>query len=268
MPILQPDCQSFYPDGVPRAVVAVGIDVVTKGVEKSVLPYRKAHLLLTMRGVVTLEADHGVWIVPPRCALWIPSGMPLTFRGAGALQIYGLFVEPDAVPTLPRECRTLTVSPLLQELLLYAAQMPMLYDEDGPDGRIVQVLLDQLAASPAARLSFPMPCDERLRQIAISLLNNPADRSTIAEWGRRIGMAERTLSRMLHRDTGMSFGRWRQQLHILIALQRLAQGNSVQAVALDLGYESASAFITMFKKIMGKSPARYFAEQHASRAAA
>ena len=44
----------------------------------------------------------------------------------------------------------------------------------------------------------------------------------------------------------MSFGRWRQQLHILIALQRLAQGASVQTVALDLGYEGASAFVTMF----------------------
>ncbi|MCA1944371.1 MAG: helix-turn-helix transcriptional regulator [Desulfovibrio sp.] len=267
MPILQPDCDAFYPDAVPRAVVAMGIDVVTKGVEKTVRPHRKAHLLLTMRGVVTLEADHGVWIVPPRCALWIPSGMPLTFRGAGALQIYGLFVEPDAAPTMPRECRTITVSPLLQELLLHAVQMPMLYEEEGPDGRIVQVLLDQLAAAPVARLNFPMPQNEKLRTIAISLLNHPADRATIAEWGRRIGMAERTLSRALHRDTGMSFGRWRQQLHILIALQRLAQGGSVQAVALDLGYESASAFITMFKKVMGKSPARYFMDKQADRPA-
>ncbi len=63
------------------------------------------------------------------------------------------------------------------------------------------------------------------------------------------------------RETGMSFGRWRQQLHLLIALQRLDQGASVQTVALDLGYEGASAFVTMFRKAMGKPPARYLAER-------
>ncbi len=59
----------------------------------------------------------------------------------------------------------------------------------------------------------------------------------------------------------MSFGRWRQQLHIRIALQRLDQGASVQTVALDLGYDGASAFVTMFRKAPGKPPARHLAER-------
>ena len=39
---------------------------------------------------------------------------------------------------------------------------------------------------------------------------------------------------------------------------------SVQTVALDLGYESASGFVTMFRKAVGKPPARYLAERNAS----
>jgi AraC-like DNA-binding protein len=74
-------------------------------------------------------------------------------------------------------------------------------------------------------------------------------------------MSERTLTRLVLRETGMSFGRWRQQLHIIIALQRLSGGALVQRVAEDLGYESVSAFITMFKKALGKPPARYFADK-------
>ena len=35
----------------------------------------------------------------------------------------------------------------------------------------------------------------------------------------------------------------------------------VQAVAFDLGYESASAFITMFKKALGQPPAQYLANR-------
>ena len=71
----------------------------------------------------------------------------------------------------------------------------------------------------------------------------------------------RTLARLVKNETGMTFGRWRQQLHIVIALQRLSAGARVQQVAEELGYESVTAFITMFKKALGKPPARYFADR-------
>jgi len=68
---------------------------------------------------------------------------------------------------------------------------------------------------------------------------------------------ERTLARLVLNETGMTFGRWRERLHIIIALQRLSIGASVQAVSLELGYEGPNSFITMFKKTMGQSPGKY-----------
>jgi len=62
----------------------------------------------------------------------------------------------------------------------------------------------------------------------------------------------------------MSFGRWRQQLHIIIALQKLASGMSVQNVSDSLGYGSVSAFITMFRNVLGQPPARYIAAHGAA----
>jgi AraC-like DNA-binding protein len=55
--------------------------------------------------------------------------------------------------------------------------------------------------------------------------------------------------------------RWRQQLHIGVALQRLAAGQLVTVVAGDLGYESVSAFIAMFRRMLGTTPTRYFSDQ-------
>ena len=107
-----------------------------------------------------------------------------------------------------------------------------------------------------------MPVNAKLRKIAAAMMADPSDRATIDDWGRRMAIAPRTLTRSLKRETGMSFGRWRQQLHILVALQRLDQGASVQTVALDLGYEGASAFVTMFRKTLGKPPGRYLAERN------
>jgi len=60
--------------------------------------------------------------------------------------------------------------------------------------------------------------------------------------------------------TGLSFGRcrWRQQLHLMIALSHLTEGLSVQSVTGILGYDSVSAFISMFRKAQGKLPTQYF----------
>jgi AraC-like DNA-binding protein/quercetin dioxygenase-like cupin family protein len=255
------DGVDFAPDDVPRAVVAVGGTMVTKGMELAKHAHRKAELILTLRGVVRCEADHGVWIVPPRCAVWIPDNVLHSATFAGSVEVYVLLVEPNAAPTMPKQCCTLSISPLLERLLLHVTQMPVLYDVDGADGRIAKVLLDQLSLAPVEKLNFPMPVDAKLRKVAAAMMADPSDRATIDDWGRRMAVAPRTLTRALKRETGMSFGRWRQQLHILIALQRLDQGASVQSVALDLGYEGASAFVTMFRKALGKPPARYLAER-------
>jgi AraC-like DNA-binding protein/quercetin dioxygenase-like cupin family protein len=251
----------FSLEDVPRDVVAGGAAVVTKGIALPVHRHRKAQLLLTLRGIVTCEADNGVWIVPPRCAVWIPGDLPHGLTASGEVELYWLFVEQDAVPALPRQCCTLSVSPLLERLLLHVAQMPVLYDVDSADGRLAAVLLDQLSLAPIDKLNFPMPVDAKLRKIAAALLADPSDRATIDDWSRRASIAPRTLARVLQRETGMSFVRWRQQLHILLALQRLSHGASVQSVAVELGYEGASAFVTMFRKTMGKPPVRYLTER-------
>mgnify|MGYP002150308459 CR=1 FL=1 len=49
------------------------------------------------------------------------------------------------------------------------------------------------------------------------------------------------------------------ELQLIVALQHLISGKSVQQVAQSLGYDSTTAFITMFRKGLGQTPARYMA---------
>jgi AraC-like DNA-binding protein/quercetin dioxygenase-like cupin family protein len=220
-----------------------------------------AQLLLVVRGLVTCEVAAGLWTVPPQCALWIPAGMEHSMRGVGDVRVYCVYVEPGLTQLLPRECCTLAVSSLLRELVIEVSHLPNHYDVDGPGGRMIATMLDRLAIAPVEQLHLPMPSDRRLRQIVDRLLANPSDRTTIPEWARQVGMSERTLCRALSAQTGMSFGRWRQQLQIMLALKRLSEGDSVQVVAFDLGYESSSAFVTMFRKTLGKPPLKFLADR-------
>jgi AraC-like DNA-binding protein len=59
----------------------------------------------------------------------------------------------------------------------------------------------------------------------------------------------------------MSFGKWRQRMRILHSLRLLALGEAVTAVAMEVGYQSPSAFISMFKNELGTTPGSYFQPQ-------
>ncbi|WHO37766.1 helix-turn-helix transcriptional regulator [Sphingobium sp. AP49] len=233
------------------------MELVTGGFESQPHAHRKAQLILTARGMVTCDVAKGLWMVPPQCALWIPGDMEHSVRAVGDVELYVLFVDPDIAKGLPSECCTIAMSSLLRELVFAVSHLPALYDNDGPPGRLIQTMLDQLSIAPVEQLHLPLPTDPRLRRIADELAADPSDRATIGQWARRAAMSERTLFRLILRETGMSFGRWRQQFQIMLALERLATGEAVQTVAMDLGYESASAFITMFKKALGQPPGKY-----------
>jgi AraC-like DNA-binding protein/quercetin dioxygenase-like cupin family protein len=252
-------------DNIPRPVVALSAMSVTKDWEHARHQHRKAQLLYSVRGILNCEIEDGVWIVPPQCAVWIPGDLSHSARGSGETECYCIFVEPDAAPNLPNTCCTISVSPLLRELLLKVAGFPEPYAPGSREDRLVAALLDELAVAPVEDLHLPMPRDPRLRRLTEMLLTDPTDKTSKGDWATRIGMSERSMSRLLLHEIGMSFGRWRRQLHVILALQRLTKGESVQTVALELGYENASGFVTMFRKAMGKPPARYLSERMTDR---
>jgi AraC-like DNA-binding protein len=151
------------------------------------------------------------------------------------------------------------VTPLFRELLFRLATRPADYDREGPDAKLVSVLLHELTTVSVENHCLPMPSDPRLRRLLDAMKAGPANGATIKEWAKRVGVGDRTLSRLLVQETGLTFGRWRRQLHVILAIQRMSRGAAVQRVALELGYESASGFVTMFRKTLGVAPARYMA---------
>jgi AraC-like DNA-binding protein len=250
------------PDELRRSLVTLGTVTVTEGWMKALHSHRKGLLIFTIKGLVSCEAKGGLWMVPPQCAVWIPGGVMHSPHLAGDIECYTVFIEPDRLPSMIRSCATVHVTPLMKELILRTATFPEDYALGGTEDRIVQVLMDELSAASQESLFFPMPVSPKLRSLASMMLNDPSDKATLVQWASRVGLSERTLSRFLLAETGMSFGRWRRQLHILVALKRLSAGDSVQNVAFDLGYESSSGFVTMFRKVLGKPPGRYLYERN------
>lgn len=245
-------------DDIPRPVFSLITETTFVG-ETEPHHHKKAQLMYVISGVLTVEAAGGFWTVPPHCALWIPSGVSHAGRVVGHIKIGSLYIDPALAAPLEQDCGILFVQPLLRELILrFNSEFPLANMDRERETRLISVLIDELIAAPLEPIHLPMPNDRRLRRLTEAMIENPGLRFTIDEWGARVGASNRTLSRLFQRETGMSFVRWRQQLHVGLALQRLAQGELVTNIAGDFGYESISAFISMFRRMLGTTPARYF----------
>ena len=161
---------------------------------------------------------------------------------------------------------TLAVTPLLRELILQlaglqAASATLQQDAEAYQHSLVDLLLLELARAQPQAYAIPVLHHPRLQILYQHLLAEPQNRLSSRAWAERLAMSERTLLRLVKQDTGLSFARWRQQVQLLHALLQLAAGKSVQQVSMDLGYESVSAFITVFKKRLGTTPKRYFSAE-------
>jgi AraC-like DNA-binding protein len=215
-------------------------------------------LIHAVRGVMIVRAERGQWVVPPTRGLWIPPATRHSTRMVGAVQMRTAFIRPEAAPALPGNCVVLKISPLLRELILAAIDIELPYTPDSRAGHITQLMLDEIQQQPELPLHLPLPTDRRLRKICDAINAAPHDTTTLTDWARKLGVDPKTIQRSFQRETGMTFGQWRTQARLLIALERLAAGERVLDIAIELGYESPTAFATMFRKQFGVAPSRFF----------
>lgn len=239
-----------------RPVVAAKRDY-TDGAREPWHLHEEAQFVFSAHGVLRVVTPIGVWTLGPQLGLWLAPGIAHELHAVGDVTMHSLYFEGDAAPWTSPECRVLAVSPLLQALVA-----AMVEDRSTPhESRatlITPLLVSELKNAPLAHgVKLPLPADRRLRQICELLIADPANADSLGTWGDRVGASERTLARLFKEETGLTFGQWRQQLRLVEAVSRLAQGMPVATIAMELGYQNASAFITMFKKSMGETPQRY-----------
>lgn len=253
-------CQSILTDrnGVLLAEIA---SVSHDFQDRATIPehfHPEHQLVFASVGVMTVRTRQGIWVVPPLRAVWIPAETPHSIVMSGAVTMRTLYFLPALLEGLPRKCFVLNVSALLRELILHACKLSKLTRKHRDHKAIIEIIVGQLQAAHAVPLQLPHPSDPRAMKVVRRLLHDPAEPRTLEGLCADCGASKRTIERIFRLETKMTFGRWRQQLRLLHALRRLASGEKVTTAALDTGYASTSAFISMFRKQLGTTPTRYF----------
>jgi AraC-like DNA-binding protein/quercetin dioxygenase-like cupin family protein len=220
--------------------------------------HARHQLIYAHAGLLAVTSPQGRWIVPTTRAIWMPAGTPHAVRCVDDVDERNVYVSVDAAPHLPTSVSAVEVGPLLRDLIEAADAIAQPYEEDSRDGRVMRLIVDELRSLPVLPLHLPKPGDERIAAICEFILQHPYDTSTLDDWADRSDVHSKTIQRLFVKELDMTFGQWRQRSRLLFALERLALGVSVIDVALELGYESPSAFSAMFKRQFGVSPRQFF----------
>lgn len=215
-------------------------------------------LVYASSGVMTVRASESTWVVPTQRAVWIPATLPHTITMSGMVSMRTLYLRPRLAKTLPRTCCVVNVSPLLKELILCACTFAGLSRRIERERHLIDLVMDQLRIIQTVSLQLPNPADPGALRVAGALLADPGDQRTLKQICKAIGAGKRTIERRFQAETGMTFGKWRQQLRLMHGMRLLADGAKVTHAALEAGYSTPSAFIFMVRKTWGITPARIF----------
>ncbi len=223
--------------------------------------HHRGQLMCIADGLLQVRTERGAWAVPPRRAAWVPPGERHAVNSNGVTHTWNLYLSPAASKVLPDRPCVIEVNELVESIVARAVEWTSQPALSAAQGRLMAVLIDELAAAPHDRMQLPMPRDRRLQRIAAAILDDPADPRTREQWAAWAGLSARTLSRLFQEEVRISFAHWREQAVLMAAMEQLTQGASVGSVADALGYATPSSFIAMFRRHFGVPPARYIKAQ-------
>jgi AraC-like DNA-binding protein len=245
---------------LPRTVTAVPRDVAY-GELIAAHNHPWVQLLYASEGVMRVRTELGVWIIPPRRALLIAPGVVHELTMLSRVNQRTLYIDTDAIGALGGTgCKVLEVSPLLRELIVALSDEPVDYPPGGRGEALARLILSELAAMETVPIAVPWPRDRRLQAICADIMAHPGRARRLDDYALDTGASARTLIRLFPKETGLPYRQWVQQVHLAHAFEMLARGTGVGAIARALGYASPSAFTSMFRRLLGKTPQDYLSE--------
>ncbi|MGE8186835.1 AraC family transcriptional regulator [Pseudomonas sp. NPDC086278] len=214
-------------------------------------------LLFTSQGCVRIRLARPALLcmLPPTRIAWIPPGIVHHAKIRRAVDYRSVYIGAPFVDTLPSTPKILAVTPLLRELLIHISLAPFSTDwSTGKANQIISLCLAEIRDAAQEFLLLPLPSDRRLAMLGQHLERLPP---ALHELAQQVGACERTIARMVRRDTGMSYQEWRQQWKLIRAVEMLNVDERLSTVAQELGFTSDSAFIAFFRGMTGTTPKAY-----------
>lgn len=219
-------------------------------------------LLWTSHASVRLKVGSSVRTCRRPMALWIPARQKVTFVDGVA---WCCMFDASTCPASWNRIVSLQLDPVVEALLVALQRRPSRSWANAIASVIVDELLDTFIADA---IPVVVPRDPRARKVAESLLEDPSLPWDLQRWGHEVGSSARTLRRLFHEDTGMTFVQWRTRVRVQRALQLLEQGASRAEMLSRTGYSNSATLARVIKTETGLTPTELSARSSTADAAA
>lgn len=216
-----------------------------------------SQLAYASEGVIAVETPNHCWVVPTNRAIWIPAGQAHSIKMYGRAFLQTVYFESRPETGIDLPCTAYEIPSLVRELIIHVCNIGIIKSDSDEQRNLLEFMIFQVKKLTPFPLMVPMPNDPRARKLASVLLDNPGTDQSLAELCEECGTSLRTMQRAFSKELGLPLSRWRSQVTMMHALQLLASERNITEVALELGFESVSAFIYSFRKHFGVSPGQY-----------
>ena len=209
--------------------------------------------ILVEAGTAHLYTESGTWIIPPWRIAWVPPRVRHTSRSSGCGHGWAV-IAPMRLPDMPTQICVLRASALMISALHRLAR-PRPHDR--LKALLWRVIAEEMRGAKPEPFDVPLPSSPRLLKAARSVLASPTAATSLDKIATQVRMSRRSFARHFRVETGLSFACWKRAVIAQHALELVASGNKVSSVATEVGYESVSAFIAMFRRHYGESPRQF-----------
>lgn len=243
---MEPDAYCFHKSFEPSAPTEFQID--------------RHYLLYARQGTIRLEAGGQRWTLPPARAALIAAGHKITITVLTKLTSASVLFAPDFMKVAPT-LSVFDVSPLARELIAecrdWGPENGQLTEYSKRIFKTLACVVLELAQSPSPCV-LPAPMSDAVARALAMTEELSTGKLRFDEIARTTGQSPRALSRRFAQEMGMTWGEALRRIRMIRAIEALAGTElSVTQIALEVGYNSLSAFNVAFRDLTGKSPTAY-----------
>ena len=218
--------------------------------------HERHQLMYAFAGTLRLEAENGIYLLPPQRAAWIPAGVMHRTTLHNVLS-GSVFFASSLLATEQPCVRIIPAAPIVREMVQYALRWP---PGRTPGDALADSFFKTLALLCAEWIKEEVPfCLPAARsgQIAAAMeytLSN-LENATLEGAADAAALSPRQFRRRFSAESGIVWRQFHHQARMLRAMELLQLPQAtVTGVAYEVGFNSLSAFAKGFGRFTGQSP--------------
>lgn len=216
--------------------------------------HRWGEFVYSFSGVMEVQTVKGHFTAPTHYGIWLPPSVRHMGFNRNEATHCSFYIMPEFCAEMPEQPCTLQICDFVVSILNFLRSETLSLPLSESAFRILRVLCDQLIEAPRQDSFLPMTQDPLLKKFLLKMEQCPADNTPIQDMARQVGTTLRTVNRRSLELLGITLNEWRQRMRVVKAIDMLERGDKVENVAFNVGYSSASAFISMFSRVSGQTP--------------